>query len=154
MVVRLGPTMDLSDALAVARANHESTLTTIRRDGRPQLSNVLHTVGEDGAIRISTTAGRAKFTNMGREPWVALHVNGENFFSYVVLEGEASLSAVAQAPDDLVVDELVAVFRALAGEHDDWDAYRAAMVEERRAVVTIRPTRAYGMLQLPPTSGT
>lgn len=146
--------MDLSDALTTARANRESTLTTIRRDGRPQLSNVLHAVGDDGAIRISTTADRAKFKNMVREPWVALHVNGENFFSYAVFEGEASLSAVASAPDDPVVDELVDIFRVLGGEHDDWAAYRAAMVDERRAVVTIRPTRAYGMLQLPPTSGT
>ncbi|MDN5896258.1 MAG: PPOX class F420-dependent oxidoreductase [Nocardioides sp.] len=141
--------MDLHDALAVARATRESTLTTIRRDSRPQLSNVLHTVGDDGRIRISTTADRAKFHNMARESWVALHVNGESFFSYAVIEGEASLSAVAESADDATVDQLVEVYRAVAGEHDDWETYRAAMVEEGRAVVTISPTRAYGM-----TSGT
>lgn len=146
--------MELNAAIDVARANRESTLTTIRRDSRPQLSNVLHAVGEDGRIRISTTVDRAKFANMARDPWVALHVNGENFFSYVVIEGEASLSDVAAAPDDATSDELVALYAALVGEHDDWAAYRSAMVEERRAVVTITPTRAYGMLRLPPTSGT
>jgi hypothetical protein len=38
---------------------------------------------------------------------------------------------------------------ALSGEHEDWDAYRAAMVTERRAVVRLQPERAYGMLSLP-----
>ena len=40
-------------------------------------------------------------------------------------------------------------YRALSGEHEDWDAYRAAMVTERRAVVRLAPDRAYGMLSLP-----
>ena len=31
------------------------------------------------------------------------------------------------------------------GEHPDWDEYRAAMVTDKRLILTIRPTRAYGM---------
>ena len=139
--------MELTDALATARNTRESVLTTIRRNGRPQLSNVLHAVGEDGLIRISTTADRAKFKNLEREPWAALHVNGENFWSYAVLEGEVTLSDVASEPDDAAVDELVELYRSVAGEHDDWDDYRAAMVAERRAVVRIRPTHAYGLVR-------
>ncbi|KQY64329.1 MULTISPECIES: PPOX class F420-dependent oxidoreductase [unclassified Nocardioides] len=146
--------MELTQALDTARATREAILTTVRRDGRPQQSNVLHTVDDDGTIRISTTAGRAKFRNMEREPWVAVHVNGETFFSYAVIEGEAALSPVAESPDDAVVDELVDIYRALVGEHDDWAAYRKAMVDEGRAVVRITPKRAYGMLQLPKASGT
>ncbi|WP_067433133.1 PPOX class F420-dependent oxidoreductase [Nocardioides jensenii] len=146
--------MELDEALETARRTRESVLTTIRRDGRPQLSNVLHAVGDHGTIRVSTTGNRAKFNNMAREPWVALHVNGDNFFSYAVIEGTAALSSIAQDPDDDVVDELVDLYRALVGEHDDWNAYRRAMVDEGRAVVTMTPTRAYGMLQLPKTSGT
>ena len=42
---------------------------------------------------------------------------------------------------------------ALIGEHEDWDAYRKAVVAERRAVVRFTPQRAYGMLDLPPRSG-
>ncbi|MCW2781219.1 MAG: hypothetical protein JWR35_1668 [Marmoricola sp.] len=145
--------MELDQALHAARATRESVLTTIRRDRRPQLSNVLHAVGEDGVIRISTTADRAKFRNLQREPWAALHVNGDNFFSYAVLEGSVELSAVASAPDDAAADELVDLYRLLVGEHEDWAAYRAAMVAEQRAVVRFTPTRAYGMLKLPQASG-
>lgn len=136
--------MEISEALALVSATRESVLVTLRRDGRPQLSNVLHHLGEDGLVRISTTADRAKFRNLARQPWAALHVNGETFFSYAVVEAEAELTAAAAEPDDVVVEELVELYRSIAGEHDDWDAYRRAMVEEGRAIVRLRPTRAYG----------
>ncbi|GAB2969570.1 PPOX class F420-dependent oxidoreductase [Nocardioides montaniterrae] len=138
--------MDLDQALGAARATHQSVLTTIKRDGRPQLSNVMHAVNEMGVVRVSTTADRAKARNLGREPWAALHVNGSTFFSYAVLECTAELSPVAADTHDAVVDELVDLYRAIGGEHDDWDAYRRAMVEDRRLVVRLTPERAYGML--------
>jgi PPOX class probable F420-dependent enzyme len=141
--------MELDDALAFARGNRRSVLTTIRKNGLPQLSNVLHHVGDDGVIRISITADRAKYHNLLRTPWAAMHVTRPDFFAYAVLEGAVELSAVAARPDDEAVGELVDYYRAAAGEHEDWDAYRAAMVAERRAVVRLRPERAYGMLAMP-----
>src|SRR3954465_8771544 len=139
--------MDLDQALGAARATHQSVLTTLCKDGRPQLSNVLHGVGDDGVVRISTTADRAKYANLRRTPWAALHVNGETFWGYAVLEGDVTLSDVAADPHDAAVEELVELYRALNGEHDDWDDYRAAMVRDRRVVVRLRPTRAYGALR-------
>ena len=47
------------------------------------------------------------------------------------------------------VEELIDVYRSLMGEHDDWDAYRASMVADRRVVVRLRPTHVYGMLPTP-----
>ncbi len=139
--------MELDRALAAARDRHQSVLTTLKRDGKPQLSNVLHTVGDDGVVRISTTADRAKYANLRRSPWAALHVNGSDFWSYAVLEGDVELSEVAAAPDDATVEELVGIYRALSGEHDSWDDYRRSMVDDRRVVVRLRPTHAYGMLR-------
>jgi PPOX class probable F420-dependent enzyme len=141
--------MELSPAVDFARSGRWSVLTTIRRSGRPQLSNVAHDVHDDRLIRISITADRAKYHNLRREPWAALHVTRPDFYAYVVLEGSVELSPVAAQPDDPTVDELVSYYRALSGEHEDWDAYRSAMVTERRAVVRFTPERAYGMLQLP-----
>ena len=138
--------MEIEQALQAARDRNHSVLTTIKRDGKPQLSNVLHAVGDDGVIRISTTADRAKYANLRRNPWAALHVDGADFWSYAVLEGDVELSDVAAAPDDATVEELVGLYRSLQGEHEDWDDYRAAMVAERRVVVRIRPTHAYGAL--------
>ena len=139
--------MELEQGLAVARDHHQSTLVTIRGNGRPQLSNVLHAVFDDDTVRISITTDRAKYANVRREPWVALHLNGENFWSYVVLEGEASLSEPARQPDDATVEALVELYRALQGEHDDWDDYRRAMVSDQRVLLTIRPSRAYGLVR-------
>ena len=56
---------------------------------------------------------------------------------------------MAVRPDDDTVGELITYYRALSGEHEDWDAHRAAMVAERRVVVRLKPGRAYGMLTLP-----
>lgn len=138
--------MELSDAVAFARATRESVLVTIRGNRRPQLSNVLHAVGDDGVIRISITTDRAKYRNLLREPWAALHVTREDFFAYAVIEADVTLTPVAAAPDDATVDELVEVYRTLIGEQQDWDAYRMAMVSDRRVVVRLTPNRAYGML--------
>jgi PPOX class probable F420-dependent enzyme len=138
--------MELSRAVEFARTNRKSVLTTIRSNRRPQLSNVMHHVFDDGLIRISITADRAKYRNLSREPWAALHVTRDDFFAYAVLEGDVELTPVATRPDDVTVDELVEYYRALQGEHEDWNAYRAAMVAERRVVVRFTPSRAYGML--------
>jgi hypothetical protein len=32
------------------------------------------------------------------------------------------------------------------GEHDDWDEYRQAMVDDARLILKLTPTHAYGML--------
>lgn len=138
--------MELSRAIDFARTTRQSVLTTIRNNGRPQLSNVLHRVFDDGLIRISITADRAKYRNLLREPWAALHVTREDFFAYAVLEGDVELTPVATQPDDATVEELIELYRSLTGEHEDWDAYREAMVAERRAVVRFSANRAYGML--------
>ena len=138
--------MELSPALDFIRASRQTVLTTLRANGLPQLSNVLYIVGDDGVIRVSITESRAKYRNLVRKPWAALHVTREDFFAYVVLECDVTLAPIAERPDDDTVEELVELYRALEGEHDNWDTYREAMVRDRRTVVRLTPTRAYGML--------
>ncbi len=138
--------MELDAALEFARNNRRSVMITIKRDGHPQSSNILHVVGDDGLIRVSITADRAKYHNLARTPWSSLHVTSSDFWQYAVLECEVTLSEPAGAPDDATVDELVEYYRSANGEHDDWDDYRAAMVTERRVMARLRPTRAYGSI--------
>jgi hypothetical protein len=64
----------------------------------------------------------------------------------VVLDGSVSLSAVAGAEDDEVVEALVAMYRQLQGEHPDWAEFRRAMVAQHRLVATLAADAAYGML--------
>ena len=97
--------MDLTTALDYVRARDHGVLVTLKADGRPQLSNINYAVGDDGLVRISITAGRAKYANARRDPRVSLHVTADDFWSYVVLEGDADLTPVAAAPDDARIDE-------------------------------------------------
>jgi PPOX class probable F420-dependent enzyme len=131
--------------LASLAAGHRGVLATIRRDARPQLSNVVHTFDPaTRVIRISTTADRAKARNLKRDPRATYYVPGSDFWKFVVVDTTAELSPVAQTVDDAVVDKLVEVYRAISGEHSDWDEYRAAMVDEKRLVIRLHVVSVYG----------
>jgi PPOX class probable F420-dependent enzyme len=138
--------MDLDRALAYARRTNNGVLATMKRDGRPQLSNITYLAGEDGIVRISVTADRAKYINVRRDPRASLHVTQADFWGYVVLEADAEVTPAAAAPDDATVEELVELYRGVQGEHPDWDEYRAVMVGDRRAVIRLRPVHAYGTI--------
>lgn len=141
--------MQLEAALAAARPRHQGVLTTLRRNGRPQLSNIAFALDEAGTARISVTDDRAKTANLRRDPRASLYVPGDSFWSYLVLDGTAELAPVSAAPGDPTVDELVALYRDVAGEHPDWDEFRSVMVAERRLVVRLRVDHAYGILPGP-----
>lgn len=127
--------------------HRKGVIVTLKRDGRAQLSNVIYAFDPaDNRVRVSVTADRAKTRNAARDPRVSLHVSTPDFWSWVVAEGEAELTAVAADPDDPTAEELVALYRALSGEHPDWADYRAAMVRERRQVLSFTVTHSYGQL--------
>jgi PPOX class probable F420-dependent enzyme len=137
--------MELPHALDFVRRRREGVLVTTRANGRPQLSNILYDLGDDDVVSISVTDDRAKTKNLRRDPRASLYVLGDTFWSYVVLEGSAALSAVARDPSDAATDELVALYRRLMGEHKDWDDYRRSMVADQRLVVHFSAERAYGI---------
>ncbi len=138
--------MELAQALDFIRPRANGIVTALKADGRPQLSNITYSLGEDSIIRVSVTESRAKTKNLRRDPRVSLYVGQEDFWAYCVIEGTAELTPPAASPKDQTVEELVALYRAVRGEHPNWDEYRAAMVEDQRAVLKIHPERAYGML--------
>ena len=119
-------------------------LVTLKRDGRPQLSNVTY-VFDGERIRVSLTDGRAKTKNLRRDPRASLYVNGPRGRSYVVLEGKAELSPVAADPYDEVVEELVDYYRTASGEHPDWEEYRRVMVTDKRLIFSMTIDHAYGV---------
>ncbi len=137
--------MDTDALRQLVASKRQGVLTTIKRDGRPQLSSVSYHLGADDVIRVSVTDGRAKTANLRRDPRASLHVARDDFWAYAVVEGTARLLPVAASPDDATVDALVELYRAIAGEHDDWDEYRRAMVADRRLVIELPVERVYGM---------
>jgi PPOX class probable F420-dependent enzyme len=134
-----------TDLWHVIAAANEGTLATIKRDGRPQLSDVNYTAAP-GLIRISTRAPLAKTHNLRRDPRASLKVSGTRG-GYAVVEATAELSPVSADRHDAVVEELIEVYRLVQGkEHPDWDDYRRAMVEDERLVLRLHVERLYGWL--------
>jgi hypothetical protein len=57
--------------------------------------------------------------------------------AWIQVDGTAD---VVSLPD--AMERLVDYYRTTAGEHPDWDDYRAAMVREQRVIVRITVERA------------
>ncbi len=130
--------MQPAQAREFLRANHRAVLATVRADGRPQLSPVTVAVDAAGRVLISTRETAVKTRNLRRDPRASLCVFTDGFFGpWVQVEGDAEVISLPGA-----MDQLVEYYRLAAGEHPDWDEYRAAMVADRRCVLRIEITRA------------
>lgn len=132
--------------LAVINGSSLGVLATIKRDGRPQLSNVSYHFDPRGvAIEVSIAEPRAKTRNLRRDPRASLMVSSDDGWSYAVAEGDAILTPAATTPHDDTVEALIRLYRNIAGEHPDWDEYRRAMVTDRRVLLTLPISHLYGM---------
>jgi PPOX class probable F420-dependent enzyme len=121
------------------------SLITLKRDGRPQASVVIHAWDSaTRSIRVSLTEDRAKTRNLRRDPRASYQVVAPDLRAWAVGEGFAELTPPAADPHDATVEALVALYRTLAGEHPDWAEYRAAMVADRRVLMTMRVEKVYG----------
>lgn len=130
--------MDIARALEFCRTHHHAVLATRRRDGAPQLSPVTVTSDDAGRLLVSTRETAMKVHNLRRDPRAWLCAFTDRFYGdWVQVEGRVEIVSLPEA-----MDLLVEYYRLAAGEHPDWDDYRAAMVRERRCVVVITPDRA------------
>jgi PPOX class probable F420-dependent enzyme len=126
-------------------ARGHGVLSTIKRDGRPQLSVIGYAFDPERLlVRVSLTNDRAKTRNLRRDPRISLLVTTRDLRPYVVVEGTARLSEVATDPHDAATEELIDIYRSIAGEHPDWDEYRAAMVADERLALSFTVEHAYG----------
>ena len=142
----MGPQAFDDKLLALIADNSLGVLATLKREGRPQLSNVTyHFDPRTLTIEVSVTEPRAKTRNLRRDPRASLLVSSEDGWAYAVAEGDAVLTPAAASPDDDTVEALVGLYRNIAGEHPDWDDYRQAMVVERRVLVRLPINHLYGM---------
>ncbi|NNF63521.1 MAG: PPOX class F420-dependent oxidoreductase [Acidimicrobiia bacterium] len=130
--------MGIEEALEFVRTHHRGVLATVRSDGRPQMSPIVAAVDRDGNVIISTREPSYKVRNLRRDPAASVCMFVDGFFGpWVQIDGVASIVALPEA-----MDLLVDAYRQIAGDHDDWDAFRSAMVEEQRVIISIAPQRA------------
>lgn len=124
------------ELLDFIRPRHHAIVITARAGGRPQASPVTCGVDEAGRIVVSTYPDRAKTRNARRDPHVSVLVLSDDFGgAWVQIDGAAE---VIDMPD--AAEALVDYYRAIAGEHPDWDEYREAMVRQGKSLLRITPT--------------
>jgi PPOX class probable F420-dependent enzyme len=138
------PPLTPADADAFLAERHRGVLATLKADGRPQLSNVAYAV-MDGEIWISTTADRAKTRNLRRDPRVSLYVSSGDFWTYLVVEGEARVSEVTREPGDEVGRALLDLYNTVSDEpHPDEEEFFA-----RPGSFVVRPKRRSRLIHPP-----
>ena len=130
--------VDIPGAQAFLREHHRAVLITLREDGRPHPTPVLCGLDDEGRVAVSTTEATAKVRHVRRDPRVSACVVNDGFFGpWVYVEGTAELLPLPEA-----MEELVALYRRVAGEHPDWDEFRQAMTDQRRVLLRFPIERA------------
>ncbi len=127
-----------------ATQTHRGVLTTFRRNGNAQMSIISCGPYRDG-IAFTVTETRAKLHNLRRNPNCSLLVSNENWWGFLVLEGQASVLSVGNTDADELRLALRETFKAASGEeHSNWEEYDQAMHDDRRSVIIVVPERIYG----------
>jgi PPOX class probable F420-dependent enzyme len=127
-----------------ATQTHRGVLTTFRRDGNAQMSIITCGPYRDG-IAFTVTETRAKLHNLRRNPDCSLLVSNENWWGFVVLEGQATILSASNTDADELRLALRDTFRTASGEeHSNWEEYDQAMRDDRRSVIVVVPERIYG----------
>jgi PPOX class probable F420-dependent enzyme len=130
-------TVTREQLLEFLRERHRAIVITTRRDGLPQASPVTCGVDDEGRIVVSTYPERAKTRNARRSAQVSVVVLSDDFDGpWVQVDGTAEVLDMPEA-----VEPLVDYYRSIAGEHPDWDEYRAAMERQGKSLLRITPTR-------------
>ncbi|MDQ2836031.1 MAG: PPOX class F420-dependent oxidoreductase [Actinomycetota bacterium] len=129
--------VERSELLDFIRPRHQMILITRRGDGAPQSSPVTAGVDAEGRVVISSYPGRAKVHNLRRDPRCSVLVLSDDFGeAWVQVDGSAEVLDLPAA-----LDPLVDYYRAISGEHPDWDEYRQAMTDQGKSLIRITPTR-------------
>jgi PPOX class probable F420-dependent enzyme len=125
--------VDRAELTEFLRPRHHALLITTRADGRPQSSPVSCGVDAEGRVVISTYPERAKARNARRDPRVSLCVLSDDFGGpYAHVDGRAEVLDLPEA-----LEPLVEYYRSIAGEHPDWDDYRAAMARQGKCLLRV-----------------
>jgi PPOX class probable F420-dependent enzyme len=130
--------MDLDQARDFVRSHHRAVLATRRSRGGIQQTPVAVGIDDEGHLVVSSREGAYKTRNLRRDPWAQLCVFTDRFFGeWVWVEGEVQVVSLPEA-----MEPLVEYYRAVAGEHPNWDEYRESMRQERRVLLRMHPHTA------------
>lgn len=130
--------MDPATSLDFFRRNHQAVMATTRADGTTQMSPITVGVDDDGKVVVSTRETAYKVRHLRALPYAAICGTTDAFFGdWVQVEGPVEIVSLPDA-----MEPLVEYYRAIRGEHPDWEDYRATMAGDRRVLLRLTVERA------------
>jgi PPOX class probable F420-dependent enzyme len=124
-------------------SSHRGVLATMKRDGRPQMSNMAYLLDDDGRIKMSTRGPNVKVRNIRRDPRVTVAIQGETFADYLVVDGTAKIV------DENPIPLLKKIYEGIRGQpHPNWQEFEAAQRDEQRVVIDIEIEHMYPVARL------
>ncbi len=144
---KLVPELSIDALWSLLGEQHNGILATIKRDGRPQLSNISYHYDADNRIaRMLAASFRAKTRNLQRDPRASLHVSNDGFTLWLVAEGTVEISEPARSIDDAVGREILAMSES--ERNGMTDAERADHIQRYpvidRQIIRLHIERIYG----------
>jgi PPOX class probable F420-dependent enzyme len=131
-----------------ARDNFLAVVVTIQPSGEPSTSVVNagvvpHPLTGEPTVALVSRGGTAKLANLRQNPTAALVFRAG--WEWIGVHGPAEVVGPDDPMAGLDAERLRIllrdVYHAAGGVHDNLEEYDRAMVQERRAVVLIRPSR-------------
>jgi PPOX class probable F420-dependent enzyme len=131
------------------QVNGLTVVSTLRADATIQASlvnaGVLPSPLDDEPVLAFVTYGRVKIANLRARPQVTATV--QSGWRWATVEGRATIIGPDDPHPGVDAERLRLllrdVFLAAGGSHDNWDEYDQTMLEQRRAVVLVTPSRVY-----------
>ncbi len=136
MLFAMNNEVDRAGLFEFVRDRKQWILTTMKASGGMQMSPVTGAIGAGETLMIATYPERAKVLNIRRNADVSLCVLSDDFGgAWVQVDGQADIVDLPEA-----MEHLIDYYRSAAGEHPDWDDYRAAMERQEKCIIRIRVT--------------
>ncbi len=133
MLFAMNNEVDRAELVDFLRDRKQWVLTTLKQSGGVQMSPVTGAVASDESLMIATYPERAKVLNIRQNGTVSICVLSDEFGgAWVQVDGHAE---IIDLPD--AMEPLIDYYRSAAGEHPDWNEYRAAMERQEKCIIRI-----------------
>jgi len=138
--------MNFDDVVPFLKSNHRAVVSTNRPRGSVHSSVVVCGAYDGYASFVSVYPRSQKIANLRRDPQCTISCVGEDWRSYVVVEGKSTLYEYDNTDSEAMRTMLRKVYMSCSDTpHPDWDNYDGAMIAQRAVIVLVCPERIYGL---------
>ena len=140
--------MDFEDVRPYLETHHRGVIATRRSNGATHSTIVVCGAYKGHAAFVSVYPRSVKIRNLRRDPNCTVLSVSEDWNSYAVIEGQASLFDYGNTEAEEFRVMLRKVYMTCSDtKHPDWDEYDQAMIDQKAVIVLVSPERVYGLVR-------